>query len=110
MKPFTPVPKPVKQDKPKPKGIKPRSKKRAIQEREYAKKRKEYLSNHLYCEMRLEGCLIVANQIHHIESREGNLLTDTSNFMACCHPCHAWVTEHSKEAIELGLSVSRLAK
>lgn len=117
MRPFNPVPKPVKTEKAKPTvskkervRIKPRSNKRAKQEREYARLAKEYLASHLYCEAKLEGCRIVANQCHHISGRQGALLTDVSNLMAICDPCHAWITEHSKEAIEMGLSKSRLHK
>lgn len=30
-----------------------------------------------------------------------------NTWLAVCHDCHTWITEHSKEAIELGLSDPR---
>jgi hypothetical protein len=108
MREFTPVPKPEPKAKLKKAKIAKRSTKRAKQEREYAKLAKEYLSNHLYCEMKLPCCTVVALECHHMKGRDGALLTDTDNFMAACAPCHAWVTENSKQAIEMGLSISRL--
>jgi len=108
MREFTPVPKPEPKRKVQKTHIAKRSTKRAKQEREYAKLRNEYLSNHLFCEMKLDCCKVVANEVHHKAGRIGALLTDPNNFMAACAPCHAWVTENSKEAIEMGLSISRL--
>ena len=110
MREFRPVPKPVKQEKPVNKRIKPRSTKRVKQEREYAKLAKEYLASHLYCQAKLDGCMVVASEVHHRQGKIGNLLTDTTNFMAICRHCHNFITEHSKEAIEMGLSKSRLHK
>lgn len=109
MREFRPVPKPepvIRKNR--TTQIKPRSTKRAKQEREYAKLAKELLANKLYCEAKLQGCMIVASECHHIEGRQGKLLTDPKNLMAICRHCHAWVTEHSKEAIEIGFSKSRL--
>jgi hypothetical protein len=34
-------------------------------------------------------------------------LNDAAFWIAVCRPCHNWITEHSAEAIELGLSVRR---
>jgi lipoate synthase len=36
---------------------------------EYAKVRKQFLAEHLYCEANLTGCLIVADQCHHITGK-----------------------------------------
>lgn len=116
---YRPVPKPTKETRPTTKqvetfvknkatAIKKRSTKRAKQEREYARLAKEFLASKLYCEAKLEGCRVVANQCHHIEGRQGALLTDPNNLLAICDPCHAWITEHSAEAIKMGLSISRL--
>ena len=85
------------------------SKKRAKQMRDYSKVRVEYLLENPYCEARIPGCTIEATQIHHKKGRIGDLLTDTSNFLAICHHCHEFVEGHPKRAKELGLSVSRLA-
>lgn len=105
---YRPVPKPEPKSKVQKTHIAKRSTKRAKQEREYARLAKEFLADKLYCEAKLEGCLIVASECHHLEGRQGALLTDKNNFMAICRPCHAWITEHSAEAIKMGLSISRL--
>jgi len=92
----------------KKKPIKPRSDKRAKQETEYNKKRKDYLNKYSVCQAGLVGCTKVATTIHHIEGRIGALLTDTDNFIALCMNCHVFVENHPKEAKELKLSKSRL--
>jgi hypothetical protein len=43
-----------------------------------------------------------------MKGRIGNLLTDTSHFLAVCRQCHSWIEEHPTEAKELGFSKSRL--
>jgi hypothetical protein len=109
MREFTPVPKPVKKEKLVTNAaIRARSKKRAQQEREYARLRKEYLSNHLYCEGNLTGCTTVASEIQHSMGRVGKLLTDVRYFKASCHNCNLRAETHPHEAIANGFSKSRL--
>lgn len=74
---------------------------------EYAKIRKAWLPLHAACEAKLKGCQGAANQVHHMAGRGGDLLTDTDKWLACCHNCHTWITEHSAEAVALGLSLRR---
>jgi hypothetical protein len=47
---------------------------------------------------------------HHQKGREGELLLDFSKIIPLCPKHHAWATEHSKEAIELGISLPRNQK
>jgi hypothetical protein len=107
-RPFNPVPKPVKQDKAKPKGIAQRSKKRAAQERLYAKERIKYLDANPVCEGQLTGCTYLATCIQHSEGRIGELLTDVTKFKASCHNCNMRAETHPTESIAKGFSVSRL--
>lgn len=86
-----------------------RSKKRAKQEREYAKKRKAYLTDNDVCLAFLEGCTLQATDVHHKKGRCGNLLTDENYFLAVCRNCHHVLETSPKLAKELGLSISRLS-
>lgn len=74
---------------------------------EYARKRKNWLPLHQMCEAELKGCQGSANQVHHMAGRSGDLLLDSDKWLACCHRCHTWITEHSAEAITMGLSLRR---
>lgn len=89
------------------KTIRRRSKKRAKQEREYAKLRKEYLDEHVICEVK--GCLQISEEIHHKKGRIGELLTDVKYFLAVCNPHHRYIESHPVEAKEHGYSLSRLS-
>ncbi len=89
------------------KAIAPRSSKRIELDKEYSALRKEFLEKNPMCEAHLQGCLGKANQVHHRSGRVGTLYTDVTNFLAICGPCHSYITEHSKFAIEVGLSDSR---
>lgn len=93
----------------KPKPIPKRTKKRAKQEREYSKLRKAALpeDEYIQCEAGLKGCAGRATEWHHPEGRQGDKLTDPNNRKLLCHSCHEYITENSKEAIELGLSKRR---
>ena len=97
--------KPIKRAKSSPKRMKPRSYKRAAQEREYRKLRVRFLEDAL-----CERCGFQANEIHHKKGRIGALLTDTDYFMAVCSPCHRYIEDHPKESREKGWSISRLSK
>lgn len=74
---------------------------------EYAKMRKAWLPLHKECEAKLKGCTHVTTQVHHMEGRLGILLFYHPSWLACCHNCHTWITEHSAEAIQMGLSLRR---
>jgi hypothetical protein len=87
--------------------IKPVADKRNKQNSEYSSIRKVHLGEIPFCELKLPGCTGTATEIHHMKGRIGSLLTNRGYFKSTCRSCHSWVTEHSKEAIELGLSLSR---
>lgn len=90
--------------------IKPASKKRAKQNREYQVVRIQYLIDHSVCEIQ-EVCKGArAVEVHHSKGREGSLLTDTRYFKSVCRACHNWELKFSKEAKEKGYSLSRLTK
>ena len=90
------------------KAIAKKSKKRSALDRLYAAARKAWLPDHLVCEMQLPGCTYHTTEVHHTEGRETpEKLLDTTRWLGGCHNCHAWVTEHSAEAIEMGLSGRR---
>lgn len=62
------------------------------------------------CEAGLEGCTRFAVDIHEIVSRRqaGNLpLAVELGTMNLCRRCHDWITNHPREARNLGYSLSR---
>lgn len=108
MRDFKPQPKPEPRAK-KPKAkIKPVSTKQAKALTEYAKVRKQFLAEHLYCEANLTGCLIVADQCHHITGKLGALLIDPNNLLAVCGVCHRFIEDNPTEALKMGFSKKRL--
>lgn len=63
------------------------------------------------CEARLEDiCSVRSEHIHEVKTRGrgGNIVSDETgdaNFRAVCPPCHQYITEHPKEAHDLGLVI-----
>lgn len=57
------------------------------------------------CQAALRGvCTGVAVDVHEVLTRaRGGSILDESNCMTICPACHRWVTEHPREAVELGL-------
>lgn len=100
---------PPKQLSSKPTPIKRSTAKRSRQQRVYQALRLEQLKDVPSCELGLPGCTGMATEVHHAKGRIGDLLIDRRYYKSTCHTCHRWVTEHSREAIELGHSVSRLS-
>lgn len=97
-----------KQDRIKPKIVKPVKKvteKRAKQNQEYAKLRKEYLEVYPVCEV--VECHNKSKEIHHMAGRDGDKLTDPDNFLAVCPSCHHKITVDSAWALENGYSILR---
>ncbi len=95
----------------KPKVVKPINKiseKRAGQRQEYLKLRAEYMALYPVCEV--NECHEKSVDLHHQRGCEGERLLDTNFFMAVCRDHHTYYTDHSKEAIEKGISISRNAK
>jgi hypothetical protein len=68
------------------KPIKKVSAKRAIENKEYARLRKEYLEVYPVCEV--VECHRKSTEIHHIKGRANELLTDVNFFLAVCDVCH----------------------
>ena len=90
------------------KPIAHRSTKRAAQEREYSKLRKDFLLSSQTCQAQLQNiCTTHATDIHHMKGRIASLLTDTNFFLAVCRQCHTWIEMHPVEAKELKYSISR---
>lgn len=84
------------------------STKRSKQLREYSKLRKKILDETTMCVGKLEGCLIVATELHHVQGKENERLIDEDNVIPLCNKCHRKVTDMGIDAaIELGLSKSK---
>lgn len=98
----------VKEEEKKIYRIKSASKKRGKQNREYLNVRKQYLINHPRCEVK--GCNHVSEHIHHKIGRIGDLLTDSSHFLAVCSNHHTQIENHPNWAKEQDYSQSRLKK
>ncbi len=67
----------------------------------------EFLRNQKRCRARFAGCTEVATQCHHRYKRSGFWLIVSRLFFPICDNCHKFATEHSKEAITAGISISR---
>ena len=77
------------------------SKKRAKENRKRAELRGLVVGGP--CEARLAMCSGVATDWHERLSRaRGGSITDLSNAVGLCRPCHQFLTEHPIEAVELG--------
>ena len=74
----------------------------------YSVLRKDYLKDHKYCLAKLGMCKMKATEIHHMKGRLGELLNVVDFWLPVCSPCHRYITDHPKEAMELGLVISRL--
>lgn len=97
-----------KADRTKVKVVKPPKKiseKRNIQNQEYARLRDEYLKVYPACEVR--ECHNKSNQIHHVNGREGEKLTDTNFFLAVCPDCHTKIHANPKWAQDEGYVILR---
>lgn len=103
---FRPHPKPEKRTKKPKQKIKPKSKKREREERIYSVERLIFLSENPKCQCGLDGCTGLSTEVHHKKGRRGRLLMDKRFWLAVCRNCHDYITEHSKQAIKLGFSLS----
>lgn len=95
-------------------GLKRVSSKRAKENRKYTTQRKAFLIANPLCEActydRIHRCMINrsdmtgsrADQIHHKDGREGDLLLDESKWMAICGPHHDFIHQHPNEARKRG--------
>jgi hypothetical protein len=78
--------------------------KRATEMRAYALLRKAWLENHQTC----ERCYHRATEVHHKAGRDGWRLLAIELWAALCHDCHQYITEHPKQALAQGWSLSRV--
>jgi len=69
-----------------------------------------FLAHHPNCNVCGVKCTKKATEVHHMAGKENSLLNDTRFWLPVCRNCHTWITEHSKEAIENGWSMSRHSK
>jgi hypothetical protein len=91
-------------DKPKtkvPSKLKQKSDKQKAIDKAYTLMRKEYLTKHPMCEIKLPGCNGQACDIHHTAYRGINTLAQAT-WLAACRECHDWCHKNPKEARELG--------
>ena len=95
----------------KSKPILVRSQKRSKEDRLYSGKRVIFLQENPMCQAHLPGiCTKHATEVHHKKGRIGELLLNILFWLGVCHACHEWIELNREAAIEMGLSVSRLAK
>lgn len=90
------------------KPIKKVAEKRKYSLTQYYADRAVFLKSRPLCEVGLSCCKKKATEIHHAAGRENHLLNLQAYWVPICRPCHTWITEHSKEAIEMGFSVRRI--
>lgn len=79
--------------------------KRAKQNSEYLVMREQFLEQYPVCQVK--DCQNKATEIHHMQGKANDLLTNPENFMAICNDHHKHFTEHSAEAIKNGYSKLR---
>lgn len=97
-----------KSERTKVKVIKPVKKvteKRSKQNQEYARLRDQYLEAYPACEV--VECSRKSTEIHHMQTRTNENLTNVDMFLAVCRLCHERITVDSAWAIENGYSYPR---
>ena len=85
-----------------------KSVKRMSEEKLYLKKKKEYLTAHIRCEVK--GCNRVSEDLHHQKGRVGKLLYNEKHFMAVCRNHHREIEQNPNWSKENNYSKSRLKK
>lgn len=81
------------------------SAKRAVENKEYARLRKDYLEVYPVCEV--VECHLPSKEIHHMQGREGDKLNDVNFFLAVCPGCHRKIETDTKWARDNGYSILR---
>lgn len=93
-------------------SIKKRSNKRAKQENKYNYEARKFKQANQRCKAGIvlgnRSCSGSTTDVHHMAGRENELLLKKEYWLPVCRNCHEWITRNSKQAIELGLSISRL--
>lgn len=85
--------------------VKKITEKRAKQNREYLEMREQFLEQYPVCQVK--DCQNKATEIHHIQGRANDLLTNPENFLAICEAHHRHFTTNSAEALKEGYSKLR---
>lgn len=70
--------------------------------------RQTFLSMHQRCSASLNGCDGMATDIHHKSGRIGELLLDTTKWIAVCRSCHTYIESHPDFSKTKNLSNNRL--
>lgn len=84
------------------------SEKMAAALREYGPKKKKFLEDNPLCRV---CCTERSVDVHHMQGRNTiELLLDETKWLPVCDPCHKFITENSKFAIENGYSLLRSVK
>jgi hypothetical protein len=78
--------------------IKKVSAKQSKKNRLYTTQRIDFLTQNPLCQMRLQGCTIIATTVHHTEKR-GENTNKVESFMGACGNCHDLV-ETKLSAVE----------
>lgn len=79
------------------------SKKHAERLAGYRKKRIEFLEMNKECQVCWKAPAI---QVHHMKGR-GKYTDDETTFLAVCQPCHRWIHDNPKEAMDMGYILQR---
>jgi hypothetical protein len=96
----------IREEKPKVKGIRKVSPKRAKEATEYTAKKKKFLKDNPYCQAKLLGCSKGSIDLHHAGMRGKNYLNEET-FLAVCRNCHNLIHNvlSAKEARDLKLKI-----
>lgn len=91
----------------KPKPINKLSDKEKKRQVAYMALKKEYMKQYPECQVRLEGCMVKAIDIHHLffgADRYGHFL-DSTSWKSTCRSCHNRIHDEfsSEQLIEMGL-------
>lgn len=86
--------------------INPVSKKRARENREYLRLKRDYLEANMDCF--IPFCSEMATDIHHMRGRVGTLLTDTQYFRSVCRLHHDKIHQNPEWAREQGYMLDRI--
>jgi hypothetical protein len=86
--------------------MRPRTPKRAAQERLYRVQAKVFLADHEHC----VRCSQPATEVHHQAGREGWRLLYQPWWVPLCSGCHRLVTLNPTWALQVGLSRKRHSK
>lgn len=95
---------------PKP-TFKTKSERRSEQYEEYRQRRRQFLNQKKWCEIRVTAqCrkyAKVATDVHHTQGREGDRLLDESKWKAGCRDCHDFLHDNPVIAYRMGLLLRR---